>query len=34
MMRQDAGLALFFSSFDHRLNNAAAAEGFQVLLPE
>ena len=34
MMRQDANLALFFSSFDEKLNNAAAAEGFQVLLPE
>jgi predicted nucleic acid-binding protein len=34
MMRQDADLDLFFSSFDNRLNNAAAAEGFQVLLPE
>ncbi len=34
MMRQDADLALFFSSFDEKLNNAAAAEGFQVLLPE
>jgi uncharacterized protein len=34
MMRQDAGLDPFFSSFDNRLNNAAAAEGFQVLLPE
>jgi len=34
MMRQDANLALFFSSFDEKLNKAAAAEGFQVLLPE
>ncbi len=34
MMKQDANLALFFSSFDEKLNNAAAAEGFQVLLPE
>lgn len=34
MMKQDANLALFFSSFDEKLNNAAAAEGFQVLWPE
>jgi predicted nucleic acid-binding protein len=34
MMRQDADLALFFSSFDDKLNKAAAAEGFEVLLPE
>ena len=33
-VRQDATLALFFSSFDEKLNKAAAAEGFQVLLPE
>lgn len=34
MMRQDANLSLFFSSFDEKLNKAATAEGFQVLLPE
>ena len=34
MMRQDADLAFFFSSFDEKLNKAAATEGFQVLLPE
>ena len=34
MMRQDANLALFFSSFDEKLNKAAAGEGFQVLVPE
>jgi uncharacterized protein len=34
MMRQDANLALFFSSFDEKLNRSATAEGFQVLLPE
>ena len=34
MMKQDANLALFFSSFDEKLNKAAAAEGFQVLWPE
>ena len=34
MMRQDANLALFFSSFDEKLNNAAAAEGFEVLVPK
>ena len=34
MMRQDTDLSLFFSSFDEKLNDAAAAEGFQVLSPK
>jgi uncharacterized protein len=34
MIRKDADLALFFSSFDKQLNSAATAEGFEVLLPD
>ena len=34
MMRQDGDLAFFFSSFDEKLNKAAAAEGFEVLEPK
>ncbi len=34
MLQQDSNLDLFFSSFDEKLNKAASAEGFQVLLPE
>lgn len=32
MMRRDEGLALFFSSFDEKLNKAARAEEFEVLV--
>lgn len=34
MMRRDDDLALFFSSFDEKLNKAAKAEGLEVLVPE
>jgi len=33
-MRQDGDLDLFFSSFDEKLNKAASAEGFEMLVPE
>ncbi len=34
MMKQDGDLAFFFSSFDEKLNKAAAGEGYEVLAPE
>jgi len=34
MMRQDGDLDIFFSSFDEKLNKAASAEGFEMLVPE
>lgn len=34
MMKRNADLALFFSSFDDKLNKAARAEGLEVLTPE
>lgn len=32
MIKQDASVALFFSSFDEKLNKAAKAEEFEVLM--
>lgn len=34
MMKRDAEIALFFSSFDEKLNKAAASEGLDVLMPD
>ena len=34
MIKRDASVALFFSSFDEKLNKAAIAEGLEVLIPD
>lgn len=34
MLKQDGDLPIFFSSFDEKLNKAAAAEGLEVLAPK